>query len=98
MEKAFFRRGLRSVRPISGVLPNSNNLITRRAVILCAVAVPVVGFNIFASSQHNETILYWSLAITLTSTLVGSAFVLWATNILWPAKADIRELQSRISG
>ena len=66
--------------------PNSNALIVQRAVILCAVAVALVGFNIFASSQHNETILYWSLAATVTFTLFGSAFVLWAANVLWPGK------------
>ena len=68
-------------------MPNSYARIVRRAVILCAIAVPVVGFNIFASSQHNEAILFWSLAVTVTFTLLGSAFVLWATNILWPPSA-----------
>lgn len=69
-------------------LPNSNARIIQRAVILCAVAVPLVGFNILA---HNDgTILYWSLAMTAAFTLACSAFVLWAANLLWPAKAHIR--------
>lgn len=68
------------------IMPNSYARIARRAVILCAVAVPVVGFNIFASSQHNDAILSWSLAVTMTFTMLGSAFVLWATNILWPQR------------
>jgi hypothetical protein len=69
-------------------MPNSYARIVRRSVVLCAAAIPVVGFNIFASSQHNEAILSWSLAITVTFALLGSAFVLWAANILWPPRAD----------
>ena len=76
-------------------VPNSYARIVRRAVILCAVAIPVVGFNIFASSQNDEVILSWSLAITVTFTLLGSAFVLWATNILWPASANIAATELR---
>ena len=83
MEKAYWLGRKRT-------LPDSNARIIQRAVILCAVAVPVVGFNILASSHNDATILYWSLAMTAGFVLACSAFVLWAANLLWPAKAHIR--------
>ncbi len=73
---------------------NSYALFVRRALILCAVAVPIVGLNIFASSQNNDAILYWSVASTLTATLFGSAFILWTANILWPITAAVLRPQS----
>ena len=76
-----------AVRQTTEAMSTPNTVILQRALVLCAVAVPVVGFNVFASAHQNEAILYWSLAITAIFTLLGSAFVLWATNILWPATA-----------
>ncbi len=62
-----------------GPSPNANPLILRRAVLLCAVALPLVVFNIFASSQQNQTVLYWSLLATAVFTAFAIAFIIWAT-------------------
>ena len=62
-------------------MPNVNMLILRRAVILCAVAVPVVAFNIFAHFEQTQAISYWSVALTAAYTVLGTAFILWAASV-----------------
>lgn len=74
---------------------NPYTVVVRRAAIFSAVAVPVVGFNMFAASQASATIHSWSLAITIIATLLGSVFVVWAGSVLWPTRRALERQQDR---
>lgn len=97
------RYGLKAESPQTAVidleigLPVASNpyrLIIRRAEILCVVALLIVGFNIFASSQQNETVQLWSVALTVSCTLVGITFTIWAARTLTAKIKQPRELRT----
>ena len=58
---------------------SSNRLIVRGALLLCVVALPIVAFNLFASSQQNESFAYWALALTASFAVLASVFILFAS-------------------
>jgi Na+-transporting NADH:ubiquinone oxidoreductase subunit NqrD len=59
-------------------MPEANILVMRRAVILWVGAGLLLGFNIFAASQQNMTLVMWALALTAAFSLFGIGFGIWA--------------------
>ena len=61
---------------------SSNMRILQGALLLCALALPLVAFNLFATSQQNDAVAYWALALTATFALLATVFILWASRTL----------------
>lgn len=57
-------------------------MITRKALALCGVALPLVVFNLFASRQQSDMVNDLSLAMTLIFIVIAVWFVVAATTSL----------------